>query len=87
MSGALKTGRPRFLENASKKESLIIQIDGMDEELVGGLTGKCAKDIAADLVNRRVQIKWPYLQEALVVGVSDAKERRRHARETERVCE
>ena len=75
VSGALKTAGVKVFGNASKKESLIIQIDGMDEELVGGLTGKCAKDIAADLVNRRVQIKWPYLQEALVVGVSDAKER------------
>ena len=75
VSGALKNAGVKVFGNASKKESLIIQIDGVDEELVGDLKGAGAKDIATILLNKRVQIKWPYLQEALVVGVSDAKER------------
>ena len=75
VSGTLKNAGVKVFGNASKKESLVIQIDGVDNELVGDLTGSGASDIAAVLLNKRVQIKWPYLQEALVVGVSDAKER------------
>ena len=75
VSGSLKTAGVKVFGNASKKESLIIQINGVDVNLVGNLAGVGAKDIAPSLVNKRVQIKWPYLQEALVVGVSDSKER------------
>ena len=75
VSGSLKTAGVKVFGNASKKESLIIQIDGVDESLVGDLSGVGARDIAPALLHKRVQIKWPYLQEALVTAVSDAKER------------
>ena len=73
VSGALKNAGVKVFGNASKKESLIVQINGIDENLVGDVSN--TRDVAAQLLNQRVQIKWPYLQEALVVGVSDAKER------------
>jgi len=52
---------------ASKKESLLLRIDDF-----GGGETLGAEQVAVTALGDRVFVAWPYLQEALIVAVSDA---------------
>jgi 5'-3' exoribonuclease 1 len=54
----------------SRKESLILKV----KELPGAAAPTAAQ-VATAVVGQRAWVKWPYLQEALVVAVSDGRER------------
>lgn len=54
----------------SRKESLILKV----KELPGAAAPTAAQ-VAAAVVGQRAWVKWPYLQESLVVAVSDGRER------------
>ena len=56
--------------STSRKESLILKV----KELPGDAAPTAAQ-VASAIVGQRAWVKWPYLQEALVVSVSDGKMR------------
>eukprot|EP00891_Asterochloris_glomerata_P000604 jgi/Astpho2/604/Aster-x0942 len=67
MAGVEVFGQP------SKKESLILLVkDKLSRHLESGEI--TAKEVAAGILGERCWIKWPYLQEAVVVAVSDGKQ-------------
>ena len=55
---------------------LIVQVAGLQDKLSRHLeSGEfTAKEVAAGILGERCWIKWPYLQEAVVVAVSDGKQ-------------
>ncbi|SGY47624.1 BQ5605_C001g00550 [Microbotryum silenes-dioicae] len=63
------TGRLDFhgvsiFQRESQKETMVVQIDNLYD-------GIKSEDIAALLVGKRIYVGYPYLQEALVVAISD----------------
>ncbi|SCV74192.1 BQ2448_6624 [Microbotryum intermedium] len=63
------TGRLDFhgvsiFQRESQKETMVVQIDNVYDDIK-------SEDIAALLVGKRIYVGYPYLQEALVVAISD----------------
>ena len=54
----------------------IVEVAGLQDKLSRHLeSGEItAKEVAAGILGERCWIKWPYLQEAVVVAVSDGKQ-------------
>lgn len=66
-TGRLENHRVNVFQSESKNQSMVIEID--HEGTI--YEGKKAADVARMMVGRRTFIGWPYLQEGLVVAVSD----------------
>ena len=74
--GELKNAGVNVFGSATKKESLILRLGkGSDPGLLAGGDGGGGASAYAHLVNQRVHIAWPYLKEAMVVAVSDQREK------------
>lgn len=74
--GELKNAGVNVFGSATKKESLILRVGkGGDPGLLAGGEGGVGAAAYAHLINQRVHISWPYLKEAMVVAVSDQREK------------
>ena len=80
--GELKCAGVNVFGSATKKESLIVRVGkrGDPALLAGGdnggaQTGGSGAGAYAHLLHSRVHVGWPYLREAMVVAVSDAREK------------
>ncbi|KAL1920326.1 uncharacterized protein VTP21DRAFT_1472 [Calcarisporiella thermophila] len=62
-TGALAYHGVKVFQQESKNETMVITLENRFED-------QSAEDVAHELVNKRVYINWPYLQEALVIAVS-----------------
>lgn len=69
-SSELRRAGVNVFGSTSRKESLILKV----KELPGAAAPTAAQ-VASAVVGQRAWVKWPYLQEALVVAVSDGKTR------------
>ncbi|XP_043500398.1 5'-3' exoribonuclease 1 [Polistes fuscatus] len=64
----LKQAKVKIFEQASRNDNMILYIQQQEEQ-------HNIRVIAASLLNTTVFVEWPYLREALVIGVSDFKKR------------
>ena len=63
-TGRIEHHRVNVFQSESRHQSMVIQIDN-DQ------TGKTSMEIALAMIGKKVFIGWPFLQEGLVVAVSD----------------
>jgi 5'-3' exoribonuclease 1 len=68
-SGSLGYQSVNVFQADSKNESMVITIDASPLAKPDGSIKM--EDVAAAFLNQRVYVNWPFLKEALVVGISD----------------
>ena len=72
LEGSLRRAGCNIFGMTSRKESLILTVKGLEDQLEAKELPSLSQ-IAGVLVGHRTWVKWPYLQEAQVVAVSDGK--------------